>query len=217
MAWWMAHLRLGEAVLSDLPAREGFDEAMYYAGCVAPDCGRCVERPGQRAVYMPDRPATHWVDSNDKWDEPIHFERFYDQYLRVSQGDEPPRRAFYWGYYVHLLTDALWIELGMRAFIGRGGEWNRALRRRMKRDALAWEQGFYRAHPDYPPLQKLEGVHRLGFDPMGLPEALILSRLQGVRPAYEGERAEAQIIAPEEYERALDQMIHLARMVIRGK
>ena len=217
MAWWMAHLRLGEAVLSDLPAREGFDEAMYYAGCVAPDCGRRVERPGQRAVYMPDRPATHWVDSNDKWDEPIHFERFYDQYLRVSQGDEPPRRAFCWGYYVHLLTDALWIELGMRAFTGRGGEWNRALRRRMKRDALAWEQGFYRAHPDYPPLQKLEGVHRLGVDPMGLPEALILSRLQGVRPAYEGERAEAQIIAPEEYERALDQMIHLARMVIRGK
>ena len=52
---------------------------------------------------------------------------------------------------------------------------------------------------------------------MGLPEALILSRLQGVRPAYEGERVEAQIIAPEEYERALDQMIHLARMVIRGK
>lgn len=217
MAWWMAHLRLGEAVLSDLPAREGFDEAMYYAGCVAPDCGRRVERPGQRAVYMPDRPATHWVDSNDKWDEPIHFERYYEQYLRVSQGDEPPRRAFCWGYYVHLLTDALWIELGMRAFIGRGGEWNRALRRRMKRDALAWEQGFYRAHPDYPPLQKLEGVHRLGFDPMGLPEALILSRLQGVRPAYEGERVEAQIIAPEEYERALDQMIHLARMVIRGK
>lgn len=217
MAWWMAHLRLGEAVLSDLPIREGFDEAMYYAGCVAPDCGRRVERPGQRAVYMPDRPATHWVDSNDKWDEPIHFERFYDQYLRVSQGDEPPRRAFCWGYYVHLLTDALWIELGMRAFTGRGGEWNRDLRRRMKRDALAWEQGFYRAHPDYPPLQKLEGVHRLGFDPMGLPEALILSRLQGVRPAYEGERAEAQIIAPEEYERALDQMIHLARMVIRGK
>ena len=128
-----------------------------------------------------------------------------------------PRRAFYWGYYVHLLTDALWIELGMRAFIGRGGEWNRDLRRRMKRDALAWEQGFYRAHPDYPPLQKLEGVQRLGFDPMGLPEALILSRLQGVRPAYEGERAEAQIIAPEEYERALDRMIHLARMVIRGK
>ncbi len=83
MAWWMAHLRLGEAVLSDLPAREGFDEAMYYAGCVATDCGRRVERPGQRAVYMPDRPATHWVDSNDKWDEPIHFERFYDQYLRV--------------------------------------------------------------------------------------------------------------------------------------
>ena len=217
MAWWMAHLRLGEAVLSDLPAREGFDEAMYYAGCVAPDCGRRVERPGQRAVYMPDRPATHWVDSNDEWDEPIHFERYYEQYLRVSQGDEPPRRAFCWGYYVHLLTDALWIELGMRAFIGRGGEWNRALRRRMKRDALAWEQGFYRAHPDYPPLQKLEGVHRLGFAPMGLPEALILSRLQGVRPAYEGERAEAQIIAPEEYERALDQMIHLARMVIRGK
>lgn len=217
MAWWMAHLRLGEAVLSDLPAREGFDEAMYYAGCVAPDCGRRVERPGQRAVYMPDRPATHWVDSNDKWDEPIHFERYYEQYLRVSQGDEPPRRAFCWGYYVHLLTDALWIELGMRAFIGRGGEWNRALRRRMKRDALAWEQGFYRAHPDYPPLQKLEGVHRLGFAPMGLPEALILSRLQGVRPAYEGERAEAQIIAPEEYERALDRMIHLARMVIRGK
>lgn len=217
MAWWMAHLRLGEAVLSDLPIREGFDEAMYYAGCVAPDCGRRVERPGQRAVYMPDRPATHWVDSNDKWDEPIHFERYYEQYLRVSQGDEPPRRAFCWGYYVHLLTDALWIELGMRAFTGRGGEWNRDLRRRMKRDALAWEQGFYRAHPDYPPLQKLEGVHRLGFDPMGLPEALILSRLQGVRPAYEGERAEAQIIAPEEYERALDQMIHLARMVIRGK
>lgn len=217
MAWWMAHLRLGEAVLSDLPAREGFDEAMYYAGCVAPDCGRRVERPGQRAAYVPGRPATHWVDSNDKWDEPIHFERYYEQYLRVNQGDEPPRRAFCWGYYVHLLTDALWIELGMRAFIGRGGEWNRALRRRMKRDALAWEQGFYRAHPDYPPLQKLEGVHRLGFDPMGLPEALILSRLQGVRPAYEGERAEAQIIAPEEYERALDRMIHLARMVIRGK
>ena len=151
------------------------------------------------------------------WTWPAPENRVAPCTLRVNQGDEPPRRAFYWGYYVHLLTDALWIELGMRAFIGRGGEWNRALRRRMKRDALAWEQGFYRAHPDYPPLQKLEGVHRLGFDPMGLPEALILSRLQGVRPAYEGERTEAQIIAPEEYERALDQMIHLARMVIRGK
>ena len=38
MAYWMTHLRVAEALLRCLP--EGISLPHYYAGSIAPDCGR---------------------------------------------------------------------------------------------------------------------------------------------------------------------------------
>lgn len=217
MAGWITHLRLAEALMAELSAAEAIDEEFYYAGSLAPDCGRRIEYSGQKARYVPGREHTHWVDDNGEWDAPIHFERFYDQYLRPKGAGSLRQRAFYWGYYVHLLTDALWIELGMRAFIEPGNEWSRALRQQTRQAALVWEQDFYRAHPDYAPLRKLEQIQALDFDPMGLKEAWILERLRGIRPAYEDIKPQTERMAPEKYDQILSRMICLSYMILRAQ
>lgn len=217
MAGWITHLRLAEALMAELSAAEAIDEEFYYAGSLAPDCGRRIEYSGQKARYVPERERTHWVDDNEEWDVPIHFERFYDQYLRPKGAGSLKQRSFYWGYYVHLLTDALWIELGMRAFIEPGNEWSRALRQQTRQAALVWEQDFYQAHPDYTPLRKLEQIQALDFDPMGLKKAWILERLRGIRPAYEDIKPQTERMAPEKYDQILSRMICLSHMILRAK
>ena len=51
MAYWMTHLRVAQALLPCLP--QGISLPHYYAGSIAPDCGRTEQNPDGTPRYLP--------------------------------------------------------------------------------------------------------------------------------------------------------------------
>ena len=104
MAYWMTHLRVAEALLRCLP--EGISLPHYYAGSIAPDCGRTEWNEDGTPRYLPGRVVTHWLKKDEALDRClIDFEGFYNAMMPLAADDGA--RAFYWGYYIHLITDAM--------------------------------------------------------------------------------------------------------------
>ena len=53
MAYWMTHLRVAEALLRLLP--QDISLPHYYAGAIAPDCGRTEYDENGTPRYLPGR------------------------------------------------------------------------------------------------------------------------------------------------------------------
>ena len=155
MAYWMTHLRVAEALLRCLP--EGISLPHYYAGSIAPDCGRTEWNEDGTPRYLPGRVVTHWLKKDEALDRClIDFEGFYNALMPTAADAEA--RSFYWGYYIHLITDAMWQERVLRprreALANPSKENIQAMRDDLRRADLA----DYREHPDYAPLEVLRGI-----------------------------------------------------------
>ena len=155
MAYWMTHLRVAEALLRLLP--QDISLPHYYAGAIAPDCGRTEYDENGTPHYLPGRVVTHWLKKDEALDRYlIDFEGFYHSLMPAAADAEA--RSFYWGYYIHLVTDAMWQEQVLRprrkALADPTEENIRAMRTDLKRADLA----DYRQHPDYAPLEVLRGI-----------------------------------------------------------
>jgi uncharacterized membrane protein len=113
MADWLTHLRTAHSVIDkiDFPV----DEEKYYIGTIATDCGKIKFDDNGKKYYDPSRYISHWTDDITDWDRPVHYDRFYDKYLKNET--DHIKKSFYMGYYIHLLTDALWVELVARPVI----------------------------------------------------------------------------------------------------
>ena len=78
MAYWMTHLRVAQALLPCLP--QGISLPHYYAGSIAPDCGRTEQNPDGTPRYLPGRLVTHWMKKDERLDRfLIDFESFFAQ------------------------------------------------------------------------------------------------------------------------------------------
>ena len=90
MATWLTHLRIAEKVSAQINIS---DRSLFFAGSIAPDS---------------DMPSdiSHWCVNGDKTTCDVHG--FYINCISDSLHVED--KDFYWGYYVHLLTDILWHE-----------------------------------------------------------------------------------------------------------
>lgn len=155
MAYWMTHLRVAEALLPLLP--QDISLPHYYAGAIAPDCGRTEYDENGTPRYLPGRVVTHWLKKDEALDRYlIDFEGFYHSLMPAAADAEA--RSFYWGYYIHLVTDAMWQEQVLRprrkALADPTEENIRTMRTDLKRADLA----DYRQHPDYAPLEVLRGI-----------------------------------------------------------
>ena len=63
----------------------------FYMGTIAPDCGGSPQ-------------VSHYTATGEK--DAIRSQEFYDTY--VKNEDEPEMKAFFLGYYIHLLADIAW-------------------------------------------------------------------------------------------------------------
>lgn len=90
MATWLTHLRISERVSDQINIS---DRSLFFAGSIAPDS---------------DAPSdiSHWCANGDK--TTCDAQGFYISCISDSPHAED--KDFYWGYYVHLLTDILWHE-----------------------------------------------------------------------------------------------------------
>ena len=105
MASWIVHLRVADALLE----QAGPCPTEFVMGNLAPDSGVPV---GPVGVYRPDKPTSHFQLKNEDGEWEIRPERFVQRYMTAAQwaGYTAGQRAFYLGYYVHLLTDIRWVE-----------------------------------------------------------------------------------------------------------
>ena len=155
MAYWMTHLRVAEALLRCLP--EGISLPHYYAGSIAPDCGRTEWNEDGTPRYLPGRVVTHWLKKDEALDRClIDFEGFYN--AMMPQAADDGARAFYWGYYIHLITDAMWQERVLRPRRESLAEPSKENIAAMRADLKLADLADYRENPHYPPLETLRNT-----------------------------------------------------------
>lgn len=114
MATWIVHLRVAEKVIGQL---ENINETAFYVGAIAPDSGKMVDD----FTYLPPKDVSHW-----KRDGVSYRQRFEDNaafYEKYAE-NESCRAAFsfYLGYYVHILTDTMYVRDIIHPFIEKNGK-----------------------------------------------------------------------------------------------
>ena len=109
MATWIMHLRVAEKVKEFLGE---IDETAYYVGSIAPDSGRMVDD----FTYLPPKDVSHW-----KRDDVSYEQRFRDNYAFFEKYGKNEtdifRKSLFLGYYVHILTDTVFVRDIIHPFI----------------------------------------------------------------------------------------------------
>ena len=96
MATWIAHLRIANNLIQELNIQNHID---FIVGNIGPDCGVPNE---DWSKFDPPGEISHW---RNKINNKIDYENFYSKFCVNNSSD------FYLGYYVHLLTDDIWINI----------------------------------------------------------------------------------------------------------
>lgn len=151
MAFWMTHLRIADALLRASPSLAAEQTALpFCVGSVAPDSG--VELAPFR--YDPPKNVTHWhKELPDRLESNLLF---YDAYLKRER--DPEKRAFYLGYFAHILTDTLFVDGRILPIIEANREvWQRDVWA-IKGDWITADYLFAESHPDFFPYRLLCGV-----------------------------------------------------------
>lgn len=99
MATWVVHLRIADYLLKTI---KDISSAEFVAGSVAPDCG--YGKKDSIGEFIPPPSVTHWTATGNKKD--CRYKEFYAKYLRGRRKDSD--YWFFFGYYVHLITDIMW-------------------------------------------------------------------------------------------------------------
>lgn len=187
MPGWLTHLRVAQASREFLDF--AVDEENYWVGTIATDCGKICHGENGRVYYDPPRTITHWTDGSSGIDYPIHFTRFYETCVRDKAAMRDARaKSFYFGYYLHLVTDAVWIEAVSRPFRARfaAPEQLQPAWKRFKREWYWADLRYIRAHPGYQPLRRLraagERLDRAYLD--YAPPALLREKIDECLAAY---------------------------------
>ena len=107
MATWIAHLRIAENLLADIP---GLDAAQFAIGNIAPDSGIPDEK---WETFNPPPAVTHFKRSDNVHKDIADLD-FYRRYLADIPPQDKARFSFRLGYFFHLITDNLWtIRIGI--------------------------------------------------------------------------------------------------------
>jgi hypothetical protein len=106
MATWIAHLRIAENLLDEIP---NLDAGQFAIGNVAPDSGVPDEKWEK---FDPPPQVTHFKRS-DSVHKDIADLDFYRGHLADVSPQDAGRFSFRLGYFFHLITDNLWtIHIG---------------------------------------------------------------------------------------------------------
>lgn len=158
MAYWITHLRIADAVLNKLNLMVDIEK--YFIGCIAADSGIIIyDERGKQVGYNPPRFVSHWTDDIPDWDRTIHYQRFYDSYVKNETNFD--KKSFFLGYFIHLITDAIWIELILRPVIEScktPEEYTIKARSQVRADWFDTELIFLLKNPEFEPLKLLKTI-----------------------------------------------------------
>lgn len=132
MATWLTHLRVAEKVSDKINIS---DRSLFFAGCIAPDSDALSD-------------ISHWCADGDK--TTCDAQGFYIKY--VSDKPQTIDTDFYWGYYIHLLTDILWHEQKIVPLKHESKDNIRAIKKKWR----AVDNCFLADHSDFKPLTEMK-------------------------------------------------------------
>ena len=98
MANWVTHLAVTDKLYE---MGINLDERGFAVGNIAPDCN--VEENEEWTKFNPPREITHWMNGDSKLT--ADYESFYEACIKDKEFISNEKRAFFWGYYSHLITD----------------------------------------------------------------------------------------------------------------
>jgi hypothetical protein len=144
MATWIAHLRIAESLLTQIP---GLDPGQFAIGNIAPDAGIPDEKWEH---FDPPPEVTHFKRSHSVHKDIADLD-FYRGYLADVSPDDTGCFSFRLGYFFHLITDNLWtMEIG-KPTSGRYAEQfvaDQSFIWEVKRDWYGLDHIYVRQHPD---------------------------------------------------------------------
>ncbi len=115
MATWVTHLRVAKRILENLSLTK-IDETAFYIGSIAPDSGQMVDN----FTYIPPKDVSHW-----KREDVSYEQRFLDnaEFFKTycEKESDLTRFSFYLGYYVHILTDTIFVRDVIHPFMREKG------------------------------------------------------------------------------------------------
>lgn len=144
MATWIAHLRIAENLLDQIP---NLDAAKFAIGNIAPDSGIPDENWEK---FDPPPHITHFKRSTSVHKDIADLD-FYRNYLAQISPQDVQRFSFRLGYFFHLITDNLWtIKVGRptqdrypdKFAADKNFIWE------VKKDWYGLDQIYVRSHPD---------------------------------------------------------------------
>ena len=153
MATWVTHLRVSQRVLKNISHTE-IDETAYYVGSIAPDSGKMVDD----FTYLPPKDVSHWKRENVSYEQ--RFEDNAQFYLTYGEKEnDVKRRSFFLGYYVHILTDTIFVRDVIHPYMnGKGHDHWKANITEIRGGWYEIDFRFMDKHHDFYPLQLLKNV-----------------------------------------------------------
>ena len=151
MATWLTHLRVAEDLLKTL---DNIDEAAFYVGVIAPDSGRMVDD----FTYKPSKDVSHWKREGVTYEQ--RFEDNREFFTKYAQDEKDNAMfSFYLGYYVHILTDTIYVRDIIHPFInGRGRDIWRANIKLIRKSWYEIDARFLERNKNYKPLEIIGSV-----------------------------------------------------------
>jgi hypothetical protein len=132
MATCLTHLRVAEKVSDQLNIS---DRSSYFAGSIAPDTD-----------MLPD--ISHWCINAFK--TTCDAQGFYKKY--ISSNIHTDDKDFYYGYYIHLLTDNLWHNQKIVPLENESKDMIRAIKQKWRNVDV----NFLADNEDFKPLMEME-------------------------------------------------------------
>ena len=222
MATWVMHLRVAEKLRQCETVADIFadlDEQAYYIGAIAPDSGRMVGN----FTYIPPKDVSHW-----KREDVSYQQRFFDNrefYLKyyVNESDSF-RKSLFWGYYIHILTDTIYVRDIIHPFMKkRGMDFWRANIENIRKGWYEIDFRFVERNPDYLPLKILADAKPFenGFIDY-FEETDIYNRVQNAVSLYENSVSDKGCVfythTEEEAEILIDRMVEeISKFIIENK
>jgi hypothetical protein len=144
MGTWMSHLRIAEKLLERI---DGLDPEMFAIGNIGPDSGLPDEK---RENFDPPKAVSHFEYREDSSDCADLV--FYRKYLKDVSLDEKEKYSFLLGYFIHLVTDNLWMLNVWKPHKEKYQDWleqnKDEFAAETKRDWYGQDFIFVRDHPD---------------------------------------------------------------------
>lgn len=115
MASWIAHLRITDKLLDQIP---NLSLTEFVVGNIAPDSGVPNE---DWSRFTPSGDVSHFKATDCDGLKDIHIEAFVEGFYSAEQRKKYSvrQKSFYLGYLCHLLTDRMWMEAIVRPSISR--------------------------------------------------------------------------------------------------